>query len=63
MGSVESSIVRKKKLKVSTGTHAKARDQSTEPMVGEKSTDPKMRDKETGAWKRDTKMQTSIRSV
>ena len=56
MGSVESSIVRKKKLKVSTGTHAKAQDQSTEPMVGEKSTDPKMRDKETGAWKRDTKM-------
>ena len=64
VGSLESSVIkRKKKIKVDTGTYAKARDQSTEPMVGEKSTDPKMRDKETGAWKRDTKMQTSVRSM
>ena len=52
-----------RKQKVDTGTYAKARDQSTEPMVGEKSTDPKMRDQETGAWKRDTRVQTSIKSV
>jgi hypothetical protein len=32
------------KTMVDVQTSAKARDQATDPMVGEKSTDPKMRD-------------------